>query len=536
MPRLNRLGQWCSGIGGSEVYAQPYGFIAAPAGAATWKDDSTVVFSWRVALPDTWSLAETSPAGLHDIAGSGANWIEAGGGIWAAGIGGSSPRVWTSDGRTFDRAAITAVGDDGSLVIRPDYFASFSRIVHRDGTTEDLNFACLSPHRVGNTMAYVDGSGQVRGWNVHQPVNAPGLAFQPRILTFPDGSRWLLVVRTEVGRERLLLHPWDSLTGYVLAEASANLPTFRPDGLALSQTSARVVFAGNAAETHDSIRVVSVDLTKPRADLSAPFSPPIVSIGRPTWMACFNFAPATTPGNAVLNTSDLIVRDTHGLAVAQYVASSNESDINALDTAIAAAKSKGLPVLAYWTRQAQAVRLPKGADVVAVEAYRDTTESLAAFEARVRAAVARCQRAALVCQAYTSNTRNTADIASLVPVYAKIAKDCGNVWGLLVFSGSGRPTGLQDHPDVLPLWQSVAAGIPSAPSVEEFMEPWHVTFDESYSKVIARGVGAVAKVSIGNGIDIEWQKGADDTIHFAVYENGTLRNRSSLPRHVEVRG
>ena len=68
------------------------------------------------------------------------------------------------------------------------------------------------------------------------------------------------------------------------------------------------------------------------------------------------------------------------------------------------------------------------------------------------------------------------------------------------------------------------------------MEPWHVTFDESYSKVIAKGVGAVARCSIGNGIDVEWQKGADDTIHFAVYENGTLQNRSSLPRHVEIRG
>jgi hypothetical protein len=268
--------------------------------------------------------------------------------------------------------------------------------------------------------------------------------------------------------------------------------------------------------------------------LYAPLSVP--SIGRPMWMACFNFQPATTPGNAVLNTSDLIVRDAHGLAVAQYVASPNESDPNALDTAIAAAKSKGLPVIAYWTRAAQGIRLPNGAEIVGVEAYHWASESLAAFEARVRAAVARCPKAALICQAYTSNASLTTDLASLVPIYARIAKDCGNVWGLLVFSGSGRPTGLQDHPDVLPLWQALAAGIPSAPQTEEFMEPWLVKFDESYSKVIAKGVGAVARCAIGNGIDVEWQKGADDTIHFAVYEDGTLRNRSSLPRHVDVRG
>jgi hypothetical protein len=91
-------------------------------------------------------------------------------------------------------------------------------------------------------------------------------------------------------------------------------------------------------------------------------------------------------------------------------------------------------------------------------------------------------------------------------------------------------------PAVVPALVTVTPVPPPPPPHGDFMEPWHVTFDESYSKVIARGVGAVAKVSIGNGIDVEWQKGADDTIHFAVYENGTLRNRSSLPRHVDVRG
>ncbi len=193
----------------------------------------------------------------------------------------------------------------------------------------------------------------------------------------------------------------------------------------------------------------------------------IQAIGRPMWMGFFNFAPAFTPGNATLNTSDLVIRGPQGAAVAQYVAALADSDVDALDKAITAAKGHRLPVVAYWTRQAQAIRLPKGADIVGVEAYRGATESMAAFEARVRAAVARCSSAALICQCYTSNTKNTADLASLVPLYARIAKDCKNVWGLLVFSGSGRATGLQDHPEIRPLWQQLAAGIPSAPPKED---------------------------------------------------------------------
>lgn len=89
-------------------------------------------------------------------------------------------------------------------------------------------------------------------------------------------------------------------------------------------------------------------------------------------------------------------------------------------------------------------------------------------------------------------------------------------------------------PTVVP---ALVTGTPSTPPPpEEFMDPWRVVFDESYSKVIAKGVGAVAGCYIGNGISVEWQKGADDTIHFAVYKDGVLQDRSGMARHVEVRG
>ena len=537
MPRLNHRGDVAAGVGG-EIVSVNKAVVAQPAGGTAWVDDNTVVFGYGPHGDASYGTYACDAQGknllrVSDIAPS-FN-MDGGGGIWA---GGQAPKtgafVYTSTGQRYAGAGLMCVGPEGSVVVNDYATGRNARIYRPDGTVVAIPIVGRAFHMPDpNVIVYGTNDLKAAAWGKSAPKFVSGAAvYSPRGIKLPNGDWWICYY-AETGNNlgRVLLHPWDSTSGYVITDGFL---AYRHDAVALSQTSVAVTWAGNAGETPDSVVKVIVDLTKPRVEI-VPVAPPIVSIGRPTWLAFFNFVPATTPGNAVLNTSDLIVRDAHGLSVAQYAASPNESDPGALDAAIAAAKSKGLPIVAYWTRQAQAIRLPKGADIIGVEAYRDTTESLAAFEARVRAAVARCPKVALVCQCYTSNAKNTADLASLVPVYARIAKDCGNVWGLLVFSGSGRPTGLQDHPDVLPLWQSVAAGIPSAPA-EEFMDPWLVKFDESYSKVIARGVGAVARCDIGNGVSVEWQKGADDTIHFAVYKDGTLQNRSSLPRHVDVRG
>jgi hypothetical protein len=214
----------------------------------------------------------------------------------------------------------------------------------------------------------------------------------------------------------------------------------------------------------------SVILRFTRAELDAlptyvrPASIP--AIGRPTWMGFFNFSPAHTPGNCVLNVSDKIVRDARGAAVAIYVAADgDENNIDALDAAIAAAKPLGLPIIPYWTRQAQMVRLPKDADqlIMGVEFYPQRIGTLAGAEAFARASIAKCKRAIVIAQSYLSNTRNWPDLAPLVPMYARVAHDCQNVVGVLAFSGYGRATGLSDHPEVLPLWQQLADGIPGAP-------------------------------------------------------------------------
>lgn len=200
---------------------------------------------------------------------------------------------------------------------------------------------------------------------------------------------------------------------------------------------------------------------------------PMVRIGRPLSLAFFEFTPASLPGNAELRQVSTwewsLLQD--GRKVGVYVSGEPDGDLVALERSIAAVKGRGLPVYAYWPRKLQEGRLPRYADVLAVEAYRLKDETLLAFETRVRAALRRCGRAALACQCYTSNAGNHPDLRALVPVYARIAKDTPTVEALLVFSGSGRPTGYQDHPEVHGLWRDLAAGIPRAPELPQQPTP-----------------------------------------------------------------
>ena len=197
----------------------------------------------------------------------------------------------------------------------------------------------------------------------------------------------------------------------------------------------------------------------------------MVPIARPLHLAFFEFIPSILPGNAELRPVDpadarldngelewqLVAG---GRLLAVYVAGNPDGDLDSLESNIAKVRSYGVPVIAYWTRQAQQRRVPRGADLVGIEAYRLAGEPMSDFEARVRGAIVRCPLAALICQCYTSNAGQTTELGSLVPVYARLARDYARVKSLLVFSGSGRATGYQDHPEVHALWHELAMTIP----------------------------------------------------------------------------
>jgi hypothetical protein len=212
-----------------------------------------------------------------------------------------------------------------------------------------------------------------------------------------------------------------------------------------------------------------------RADLSAVPVPvdPIVRIGRAMWGGWFVFGatPATLPGNCIAQVgpigkplSEILVYSTAGQVVAQYVAAELPGQSIATEIAKARIRHPRVPVLAYWSRKDHAGPVPP-ADWIGVEAYRGATESVAAFETRVSAAVVRCSKAVLIAQVYTSNAANTLDLVSIPPVIARIARYFSNVVGILGFSGAGRATGYEDHPEVHAAWTECYAGIPSAPPI-----------------------------------------------------------------------
>ena len=192
----------------------------------------------------------------------------------------------------------------------------------------------------------------------------------------------------------------------------------------------------------------------------------IPAIGRPMFCGFFEFVPATNlPANCSLRqvSSWEWWLTVGSRTIATYVSGEPDGSLAALERSIDAVKGRGIPTIAYWPRALQAGRLPRGADWVGVEAYRLKDETLSAFEARVTTAVRRCGKAVIVAQVYTSNGLNTSDLASLVPVYARIAKTCQNVVGILAFSGSGRATGYQDHPEIHDEWGQLFKGITGAP-------------------------------------------------------------------------
>jgi hypothetical protein len=194
-------------------------------------------------------------------------------------------------------------------------------------------------------------------------------------------------------------------------------------------------------------------------------------IGRPLWLAWLTFgAPEIAPpANADLRVdADMLVRALDGRVIAQYVAAEADGTYAGLEAAIAAARVKrpGVPVLAYWPWKLQGGPIPTS-EYVGIEAYRPNDVPLATFSQRLYDLAQRCPRPWLIAQCYTSNEYNTKDLLSLVPVYARLCQTLPSIVGIAAFSGSGRKTGYQDHPEVWDAWRTLFAGITGAPTIAD---------------------------------------------------------------------
>lgn len=380
--------------------------------------------------------------------------------FWAAWLN-RDEGAFDQDGRSFPLAGLGPMGPDGAYPIKVDYWSYGPwDVIERDGSRWRLTEGDAdSIQLLGGRRAIWTEGGRLRSTPGLTIVGDPGAPLNwPRVTA--DG---------------LLLYqhrPDGSLVlgGHVIGPPSAFY--FYPDVLLLDGIY-HVTWSPNQADTNAQTLVLTPAQLEALPLIGAegpPPSPEVPRIGRALWCGWFVFGTASdVPSNCALPvTAPMLVRAKDGTVLAQYVASEGlgaDLDLLALEAAIAAAKLKlpGVPTLCYWTPAAQQRRVPIGAEHVGVEAYRRLGEPLADFEARVRASVARCPRAWLIAQCYTSNASLDPDLAVLVPVYARIARDCQNVIGILAFSAGFRATGWGDHREAQPAWRALFAGITGTP-------------------------------------------------------------------------
>lgn len=469
MPRISPTGDVVAGADGHGISINRVqvdeGYYAQPL-------DATRIIYQRTSDEKLWTYDAVNGAFLQ-VSGRGANALAAGGGTWMAWLAGVG--VYGPDLAPLSVAGLAGVGTDnrgstsstGITGVVPVRDLGFGlRFLWKDGTNMGTvpDADPRSVHVLDAGIAVWVQNGQLRTVGLPTPMQQPEAVAQVRALVC-DGQ-WLLLLTLN---DRLILRHWDSLKGKVIVPT----PTaFNADALSVVPSVIRVASSLGQGERPEDIQWwdVSIDALEDDTGVMTP-----TLIARPCWLGFFEFAPAPMlPGNCWLSVRPdnpmPICRRGDRSMVAQYVAAELAGMTLEAEVAKARALNPTIPVVPYWTRQVQTGPLPPG-DWIGVEAYRGANESPSAFEMRIAIALARCPAAVLIAQCYTSNLNNTMDLRSIPPVMERLARRFPQVKMILPFSGSGRATGLQDHPDVLPLWIDVSDGITGAPPLERIIAP-----------------------------------------------------------------
>jgi hypothetical protein len=190
---------------------------------------------------------------------------------------------------------------------------------------------------------------------------------------------------------------------------------------------------------------------EPRTEIAGAPVISIPPINKPCWLGWFEFTDTLAylpPSNANLWVKQGgPIKDAAGMQFALWVQGGSVAEIDAK------VAQSSWPCVAYWDgRTWPSWPSLRSGDWLAIQAYCWSSETPTAFglnvQAMIHAVPSSYAQIALVCQCYTSNTGLTTALASLVPVYAQLARDNPRVTMLLVFTDQGRATGLCDHPEI----------------------------------------------------------------------------------------
>jgi len=476
MPRLNAHGAAVMGAGGQvSIDHVVYAEIGT---CASWLTDDTIICQYLA--PEGWRVSICKvgqPGQWAHYWDKGCNELTAGGGMWQAHLVG-----------------VANYGEYGSL---PDYSLGLTGNDHRGyaGPGGEINIIpaggvgiqihsrshgvvaipfgpALDVQVLGPTSAIWrdDPGGQFYTQGVPCPRQASG-GSNPRYCVLPDGTPWIVYSSGAFG---LIAHPADDASaGIVLAPPGAN--AFYPDARVVKGALC-VAWSSGAGELPGELVVVPDALALTWTTFGAPPVDPIAVIGRGCYCGFFEFVPPSDlpPGGVQLfirceGHADGALMLPDGTVIGQWVEGTSVDEIEAK-----AASAPASPV-AYWdSRQWPRFPVLPSPSWLCLQAYCGANEPIADFEQNMRAtldAAPAWQPLALVCQVYTSNLELTTNLAGLVPVFSRLARDYPAVTLLLGFTDQGRATGLCDHPEVRPYWDELAAGIPGYPDVGPTPEP-----------------------------------------------------------------
>lgn len=468
MPRCSTLGA----LGGDAAQVSFKGKeIAGRGTCASMLTPSIAVYNVFVSQPDNWAFETqdlltgkaTRPnvPACNQLAACGGKWL-----AWRAGYG-----VYSLDGLVSAAAGLAAVGTDGRGAAGTDGTMAIVQD-RQNGTGLRLlppqGAAVILPDRAIGTLAiesrdvvtWCEG-GQVRALGTRDPAVQADPIFAARSVWL--GTQRLLLVTTNTS---LILRKWDEAVGKVLA---SNSDGFAADVVAVDLETAFVTWSTTSGERPEDIRWQSVSVKELTTPIVPPQPPPVIitPANRSLWFGPFQYGGTPPVGNCSLPVDDqMVVRANNGGPVVKYLASEGtglQQDLVNLEKDIADWRSAGnmLRSLCYWTYGAQQIRLPKGAELVLVEAYQKSAESLDALKTRLIQSILQCQTPWLAGQCYTSNlTNNNSDLRSLVELYSELLKEFPRITGFLFFSaGTGRRTGWEDHPEVWSLYRELYASV-----------------------------------------------------------------------------
>lgn len=487
MPYVNRSGNIAHGVAGAGAYLNNAQFDSGGGGGWFLPD----VIAYQHGGPDGWFvmlygiIAKQFTRGVTDQAspfyGMGCNAIFSGGGVWAAWANLPGVGLFSNTGLHLPDAGLIGVGPAGEIAYVADYQSGVGTIVReRDGSEWLLSAGIVySLHLLGNRRAIWNDERQViRTIGIPQPRQLSG-AWAPKACQI-NGEWWVCYFCASAG---VVLHPFDSFVGYPIVPTGDAWIDMSP--LDASPSAIKVVWSVTQGEGAGHIRDRVVDVVADqRVDLEALS---LVPVGRPMWLGFFAGAP-WAPDGWDTNDDPPGTRDPHMLPGNGYLdvpsggTFFDEQDkpigsfitggtVEAIEQAAAAAPHTPI---AYWDGRSwpRWPNLPNGA-WLCLQGYCRINESVDHFEASLNALLEDrrsndpTQRMAIVAQCYTQPPQvpqtQTSDLRALVPAFARLAAKHKTLHALVPFSGNGRANGLQNHPEVRPLWDRLAASIPSAP-------------------------------------------------------------------------